>query len=249
MVNPLARALALLSAFSPVDWWLGSRDLVLRTGLPPSTVTRIAQSLAALGYLHYDIAERKYRLAAPVLSLGYAAITDSDVQRLARVRMQAFADQHKVQVNLSSRERLDLVVLESCSGEPSPSSLKLRVGTRVGIASTPMGWALLAALPELERYYLLENVKRRLPLDWPRLQRCSSEAMAQLSDRGFCTSQWERARDPGIVAAPIIFENRSPLVLACLGSSSQMTRQRLERELGPRLLAMASSIQQAGLAE
>lgn len=39
-------------------------------------------------------------------------------------------------------------------------------------------------------------------------------------------------------------EDHTPLVVACVGSSQQMTRARVEREIGPQLLAMVSAIQQ-----
>jgi DNA-binding IclR family transcriptional regulator len=247
MVTPFARALALLEVFTPRDRWLGNRELSARTGLPASTVTRIAQSLALLGYLHHEPGERKYRLAPSVLGLGYAAIANSDVQRAARARMQAFADRYKVHVNLSSRDRLDLIVLESRISSQATLSLDLHVGARVGIASSPMGWALLAALPELERFYLMENVERRMPREWPRLRRRSGEAIAQVHEKGFCASLGEWSQDLGIVAAPLLIEDHAPLVLGCVGASAQMTRQRVERELGPRLLAMANEIRQSGV--
>lgn len=245
MVAPFARALALLGVFTPRDRWLGNRELSERTGLPTSTVTRIAQSLAMLGYLHHEARERKYRLAPSVLGLGYAAIANSDVQRAARPRMQAFADRHKVHANLTSRDRLELIVLESCNSPQAALSLDLHVGARVGIASSPMGWALLAGLPELERFYLMENVERRMPREWPRLRRRFGEAIAQVHDKGFCASLGERNQDLGVIAAPLLIEDHAPLVLACIGINAQMTRQRVERELGPRLLAMANEIQQA----
>ncbi|MES2999515.1 MAG: helix-turn-helix domain-containing protein [Pseudomonadota bacterium] len=246
MVAPFARALALLGVFTPRDRLLGNRELAARTMLPPSTVTRIAQSLVQLGYLHYESGERKYRLAVSVLALGYGAIANSDVQRAARVHMQAFANEHKVHVSLSARDRLDLIVLESCSSPQALVSLNVHVGARVGMASSPMGWALLAALPELERYYLMENVERRMPREWPRLRRRSSEAIAQVYQMGFCSSlgEWDHAL--GIVAAPLVSEGQAPLALACVGASSQMTRQRVERELGPKMLALATAIQQEG---
>jgi DNA-binding IclR family transcriptional regulator len=249
MVAPFARALDLLGVFTAQDRWLGNRDLAARTGLPASTVTRIAQSMVLLGYLHYEPRERKYRLAAPVLALGYAAITNSDVLRAALLQMQAFANQHRVLVNLSSRERLDLIVLANCSGLQAPLPLNLDVGTRVGIASSPMGWALLAALPEMERYYLMENVERRMPNEWRRLRRRSSEAIAHVYEKGFCASlgDWDRAL--GVVAVPLSIEGQAPLVLACVDASARMARPRVERELGPRLIAIASEIQQAGIAE
>jgi DNA-binding IclR family transcriptional regulator len=249
MVTPFARALSLLGAFTPQDRWLGNRDLAVRTSLPASTVTRIAQSLVRLDYLRFEPAQRKYRLAPSVLALGYAAMANSDVQRWARVHMKTFADQHKVHVNLSTRDRLDLIVLESCSSHQSPLALNLHVGSRVGIAASPMGWALLAALPEIERYYLLENVERRMPREWPRLRRRLSQGVAQVHDKGFCTSIGEWDHELAIVAAPLLIEGHAPLVLTCVGSSTRVTRPRVERELGPRLVGMASTLQQAGVAE
>lgn len=246
MVMPFARALALLGAYTPQVRWLSNRELAARTQLPASTITRIAQCLVQLGYLHYDAGERKYRLAAPVLALGYAAIANLSLQRAARVHMQAFADSQRMHVNLSSRERLDLIVMESCSGTREPLSLNLHVGARVGIASSPMGWALLGVLPELERCYLMENVERRMPREWPRQRQRVGEAIAQVYELGYCMSigEW----DPGlaIVARPILVEGHVPLVLACVGSSAQITRARVHRELGPRLRAAATAIQQRG---
>ena len=142
---------------------------------------------------------------------------------------------------------MDLIVLESCTSAQAPLSLDLHVGVRVGIAASPLGWALLAALPELERQYLLENVERRMPREWPRLRRRFSEAMVQVREQGFCSSLGEWDHDLGIVATSLLIPGYSPLVLACVGSSGQMTRARVERHLGPRLLGMAAVIQQAGL--
>jgi DNA-binding IclR family transcriptional regulator len=249
MVAPLARALSLLGAFTPDDSWLSNGDLAARTGLPPSTVSRMAQSLATLGYLRYAPEQRRYRLAASVLALGYAAIAHSDVQRLAREKMQAFADQHKVHLTLSTRDRLDMIVLESCTSAQAPISLNLHVGARFGLGSSPMGWALLAALPGVERYYLLGNVERKMQREWPRLRRRCAEAIAQVHDTGFCTSLGEWARELGIVAVPLMIDGHAPLVLGCVGSSAQMTRARIERELGPRLVGIATALQQEGVVE
>jgi DNA-binding IclR family transcriptional regulator len=123
----------------------------------------------------------------------------------------------------------------------------MQVGARIGIGSSPLGWALLAALPDPERYYLLENVERQMPREWPQLRRRSSEAMAQVYGNGYCTSVGELDPHLGIVATPVVIEDRGPMVLACLGASDRMTRPRVERELAPRLLAMARTIGQNGI--
>ncbi|WP_332451609.1 IclR family transcriptional regulator [Burkholderia ubonensis] len=77
--TPLARGLAILCAFGPDKGWLGNREIALETGIPAPTVSRLLQSLVALGYLHHDDSSRKYALAPAVLSLGYAALADPGI--------------------------------------------------------------------------------------------------------------------------------------------------------------------------
>ncbi|TCK35072.1 IclR family transcriptional regulator [Paraburkholderia sp. BL8N3] len=246
-VMPLARALSILSAFTPQEPWLGNQEIALETGIPAPTVSRMLRSLVALGYLRHAPERRKYRLAATVLSLGYAAIAHSSVQRLARLEMQAFADKNETYVVLASRDRLDLIVLETCASREASIDLKLAVGTRLGIASSPMGWALLAALPELERFYLLGNVERKAGRDWPHLRRRMSEGISQVHETGFCMSLGEWEPELAIVAAPLTIPDHTPFVLACIGRSARMGRARVQRELGPRLVAAALALQEQAL--
>lgn len=243
VVSPVLRALTLLSAFLPQERWLGNGQLAMRTGLPPSTVTRIAQSLVRLGYMFHDSVERKYRLSPAVLGLGYAAIAHSAIQTLAGERMAAFAHQHKVHVGLAMRDRLELVVLECRRGLESRVALPLHVGMRVGIVQSPMGWSLLAALPELERNYLLENVQRKVTRDWGRLRRRLWEGVAQTGEKGYCTAIGEWEPELGVLSAPVRLEGSAPFVLICIGASQAISRARVERELGPSLLIMARELQ------
>ncbi|QBR00642.1 IclR family transcriptional regulator [Paraburkholderia pallida] len=243
VVTPLVRALMLISAFAPHERWLGNGELAQRTGLPPSTVSRIARSLVHIGYLLHDATGRKYRLSAAVLGLGFAAIAHSAIQGLAGERMAAFARQHRLHVCLAVRDRLDLVVLECRRSLESPVMLPLHVGMRLGIALSPMGWSLLAALPELERSYLLDNVERRMSRDWARLRRRVLEGIAQAGEKGYCTAIGEWEPELGVLAASVLLEGNAPFVLTCIGASHGMSRGRVERELGPRLLAMAHELQ------
>lgn len=243
-VVPLSRGLAVLAAFSPERPWMGNQDIALETGIPGPTVSRMLYSLVALGYLHYDEARRKYRLAAAALSLGYAAIAGADVQRAARSEMQKFADATDTYVVLGTRDRLDVIVLDTQISKDAMLDLRLAAGTRLSIASSPMGWALLAALPELERYYLQGNVERKSGRDWPSLRRWMAEGTSQLHKRGFCTSLGEGNPELVSIAVPVRVPDHPPIVLACVGRSARMARVRVERELGPRLAATALALQE-----
>lgn len=242
-VTPFARALSLLAAFSPDRRWLGNCDLVAHTGLPASTVTRIAHSLVTLGYLRYAADRRKFCLAPSVLALGYGAAAEAEVQRLTNERMRAFARQHQVHVNLSTRARLDLIVIDSCQSPTLPASLQLDVGARLGLTTSAAGWALLASLPEVERHYLMRSADHRPQRDSSRLRLRSSEAMGQVREGGFCVSPGEAGQPMTMVAAPIRLPGHAPLAISCMGPSTLMNRIRTVRELGPALVCMAQEIQ------
>jgi DNA-binding IclR family transcriptional regulator len=243
MVMPLVRGLAILGAFTPRQPWMSNQEVALETGIPTPTVSRMLHSLVSIGYLRYSAERRKYRLAASVLALGYAAIAHSSVQQLARAEMQAFADASDSYVVLATRERLDVIVLETYASSQMAPKLDLSAGMRLRIASSPMGWALLAALPELERFYLLGNIERKMGRQWPHLRRRMGEGISQVQNHGFCSSFGEWEPELVIVAAPLTVADHTPLVLACVGRSSKMGRARVDRELGPRLVATATLLQ------
>ncbi|MGY2488654.1 IclR family transcriptional regulator [Cupriavidus sp. CP313] len=243
-VMPLARGLAVLAAFGPDQAWLGNQEISLETGIPAPTVSRLLQSLVALGYLRHDEARRKYRLAAASLSLGYAAIADPGVQREASVEMRKFAEATDTYVVLGTRDRLDVIVLDSRVGSQAVLDLRLTPGTRLHIASSLMGSALLAAIPELERCYLQGNVERKAGREWPALRRRMAEKISQVHQLGFCMSLGEWEPELASVAVPVCVPDQPPLVLACIGRSARMARARVERELGPRLVATAQLLQE-----
>ncbi len=248
-VGPLARSLTILSVFTPQDRWLGSIEIAVRACLPASTVARLLRSLSLLGYVHYSQDRRKYRLGAAVLSLGYAAIAHSDIQRLALPGMQSLAEHTDTYVVLGSRDRLDVVLLECCQPRAGLVSrtfpqLEISAGMRLGIADSPLGWALLAALPEIERAYLSGKIERRQSRDWPRIRRRLNEAITQVREKGYCTALGESDPDIGIVAVSLLIQGCAPMVLACVGGSNRMTYARIDRELSVRLMTLAQTLEE-----
>ena len=79
----LERGIEILRAFRPGSELLGNGELVERTGLPKSTVSRLTQTLVRLGLLHAEVDSRAYRLAPAVLSLAHAMRTGSRVLSVA----------------------------------------------------------------------------------------------------------------------------------------------------------------------
>jgi len=243
-VEPLARALSVLAAFTPQDVWLGNREIALRTGLAAPTLSRFLRTLNALGYLHRSDDRRKVRLAAGVMALGYAAIAHTDVQSIALPTMQKLADDSRTCVVLASRDRLEVVVIESCNGDEASLQVNLGVGARLALANSPIGWALLGGLPDVERFYLLDNIERRFPRDWSYLRRRFGDALFQVQQRGFCMALGEPAPEFCILAAPLMLGGETPMALACIGTSAGISKARIERDVGPRLVAAAQHLQE-----
>jgi len=243
VVTPFVRALSVLAAFTPNDKWLCNSDLAKRTGLAASTVTRMTRTLVALGYLRCTAG--RFYLAPSTLALGYCAAVDTEVHQAANQHMRQFADHHHMQVTMCARDRLDLVVIDSCSTNAFPVALQPGVGTRLRLTASAAGWALLAVLPEDERDYLLRSTEH-LPQSHRRwMRRRSTEAMVQVRAGGFCVAPGESGQPMTVVAAPIHLPGKPPLSISCTGPALRVDRTRVIRELGPALVRMVREIQQA----
>ena len=244
MVTPLARGLAVLGAFDPEQTWMNHKQIALETGLPLSTVSRLLKSLVALGYLHHDEEQRRYRLAASVLGLGYAALADNVIRRVVGLDIRQLAETTNTYVTLGTRDRLDVVVVESHLGSQAMLALDMSPGTRMSVAASVAGAALLSTLPEHEQCYLLQTLERKAGREWPARRRRIAEKISQIHELGFCMSPGEWVPELSSISIPICIAEQHPWVLSCTGRTERMSRVRMERELGPRLLAAASLMQE-----
>ncbi|WP_254609378.1 IclR family transcriptional regulator [Burkholderia lata] len=245
VVAPVARGLSILSAFTPDKPSLGNQEIADATGIPPPTVLRLLRSLVALGYLHRDDKRKRYSLASASLALGYAAIADPEMLRLASIEMRAFAEATDTYVLLGTRDRLDVILLETHVNRRSLLELQLSPGMHVPIAYSMMGWALLAALPEDERQYLRAQVERHAGDAWPpAIRHRMNDKIAQVHELGFCMLHGEWEPELTCVAAPLTLPGRPPLVLCCVGRTARVAQAAVERELGARLVACARVLQE-----
>ncbi|WP_232458684.1 IclR family transcriptional regulator [Burkholderia ubonensis] len=125
--TPLARGLAILCAFGPDKGWLGNREIALETGIPAPTVSRLLQSLVALGYLHHDDSSRKYALAPAALSLGYAAVADPGIQ----------ADASDTGVLLGTRDDVDVLAPDSAGAAGTTRDQRVSARSHASASASP----------------------------------------------------------------------------------------------------------------
>lgn len=242
-VSALARGLDVLRAFQPSSGPLGNHEIAEFTGLPKPTVSRLTYTLTEIGYLNHIARLGKYELGAPVLALGYAALSNMQVRQLAHSRMQELANHADASVALAVRDRLSMLYVHNCVGH-STLALRIETGSRVPIAMTSLGRAMLAVLPDAERDYLMDAIKARNKDDWSKLKRRIETCIRQVNKRGFCLVDGEWRPHVRAVGVPLIFPGNSGIMaINCAAPSVKISIEQFEDDLGPRLVHLAREVE------
>ncbi len=243
-VTALARGLEVLRCFRPRDRHLGNQDIAERTGLPKPTVSRLTYTLTRMGYLHHDEKLGKYQLGTAVLSLGFSLLTNMDVLKIARPLMQDLADYSQTVVSVGTRDRHGMIYLDGRYSTDATVSLRREPGTRVPIATTAMGRALLCGLPQDERETLMDNIRQRDPDNWQKHKAGIEQALRDYQERGFCMSLGEWRSDVNAVGVPMLpVAGCRLLTFNCNAPSFVLRQHMLEDDIGPRLVNLVRTIE------
>lgn len=250
-ITSLHRGLEVLRAFRPDDRaGLSNGDLAERTGLPNSTVSRLTYTLLKIGYLLYDDATGRYRMGVPVLSLGYACLSGMPIRDAAQGYMQELADEcgAGVLVALGSRDENTITYLATARTK-SVVALQLGVGSRISLARSAIGRAWLAACPADERKDILASLEAKAePEDWPKIRAGIDRSAKEVAERGFCGNYGEWQPTVNSVAVPFRAQDPSEPLLAFNigGPASYLPKERLENEIGPKLVHLVQTLSVGG---
>ncbi|CAG4906992.1 unnamed protein product [Acidocella sp. C78] len=241
-VTALARGLDILRAFRREGEALGNGELAARTGLSKSTVSRLTYTLHRLDYLSYHADTARYRLAPPVLSLGYSCLAGLKLRDLARPFMQALADHSGMPVAMAGRDRMSMVYLERCKGTDAVT-LSIEVGAHIRLATSALGRACIAAHPPGERARLLDELRLHEGEAWPAIRPGIEAAIGECAARGYCTSYGDWKPGVNAVAVPFVPRDGTPiLAFNCGGPAQTLTKARIEADIAPRLLDLVRRV-------
>jgi DNA-binding IclR family transcriptional regulator len=236
-VTALARGLQILGCFSSAHPEWSGTEIAALLGLPQPTVWRLCRTMMKLGYLAAD-GEDRLRPALPALRLGYTLLSNMTIGELARPHLQELAEEVGGAAGLAVRDGSDMRFIERCESD-SQLLMSLRVGSRVPIATSAMGWAYLAGLPHDERDAVIEEVKPNQQI-WKKAEGPLRSALKSFERDGFILN--EGVLHPGYVtvAAPVIGRNGLPaFAVNCGGAISAVKPGTLKTKIGPRLGALA----------
>jgi DNA-binding IclR family transcriptional regulator len=241
-VTALARGLEVLRVFQPEDGPLGNQEIAERTGLLKPTVSRITHTLTTLGYLEYVPRLRKYRIGLGVLSLGHACIGGAALRNAARPYMQKLADYADASVALGGRDRLSMIYLDVYRGAHT-AAFSLEAGSRIPIHQSAMGAAYLWGIPEKERKFLLQAIRRHTGRQWQETRKRLDAAFRSLERSGFCIAEGTYERAINGVGAALVLGNGSEVhAFSCSGPAFQLPAARLKEDVGPRLVALVGAV-------
>ncbi len=243
-VTSLAKGLEVLAVFERGDM-LGNLDLVARTGLPKTTVSRLTGTLVTLGYLRLDERSRKYTIGARMLGIGASVQRHIGLQRIARPFMELLAQELDTTVILGARDRTGLVFLELVRPPRNLLTVNTDSGSVVPIASTSIGLAYLVAAPVIERVRLLESLRRHHSKDWEEVRKTIETAHTDYARQGFVVSQHTGKGTVSGVGVPVVLGSKGVYTFACAGPSFELSLARLTKVLGPRLAHTVAKIKNA----
>lgn len=200
----------------------GILQLAEETGLPPSTVHRIMQTLIACGYVTQDDHNGRYRLTGKLLDVAGGALAGQDLKRKAAPIIEQLRDTTGESAHLAVLEGTEAVTILSFLSQ-ARNLVDCPIGDRLPIHCSSVGKCLAAYLPEARLKSVLTQIE--LPRYTPNTICTVAQLQKNLEEGrklGFFID-WDE-RDEGIrcVAAPV--RNASGVVIAATGISGPSTR-------------------------
>ncbi|OAL79202.1 IclR family transcriptional regulator [Acinetobacter sp. SFB] len=240
-IASIARGLEILRCFSSSNQLLGNQEIAHLTNLPKPTVARITSTLVSLGYLKQLPNTTKYLLDVGVLALGYSALSNISARTQAQPFMEEMSKYAHAPVAMATRDRLNMIYLNVVHTD-STLTMRRPIGSTLPIHSSAIGRACLAAMIEKERHYLFDAIKKRNEDSWLSIKRNLERAVRDYQDYGYCLSIGDWAKDVNSVAVPLIHPQHGILVFNCGAPSYLLDQEKLENEIGPRLIHMVNNI-------
>lgn len=239
--STLARGLRILAAFAESSQWLNNSELSERTGLPPATVSRLCSSLSQLNILHHSDELRRFRLAAGVVKLSPIQAPREDLLSRTYHLLQDIADTHRVHVSLAVADGTDALHLQVCHSEATLFTLRLEVGSRIPLAGTATGHAILAGMTQARRDALMPALEARHAKNWNAISTAIDAALQEIDEKGYTTSIGSWHTDINGVAVPIVSSDGESYSIACGAPSRHLSSKKI-KDIGEEIARLAATL-------
>ena len=239
-VAAVERAVELLGVLADGEAELGTNELARRTGLHPSSVSRLLATLVAAGLVEHVEASGRYRLGLRLLDLGNAVLARLDLREVARLHLAALVEETGETATLSAPGDPDAVTVDFVQSASSVQSVA-RLGRPSVAHATATGKVALAfggvALPPGRlRQFTERTIVDRSVLD---------AEVERVRAAGWARAQGEREEGLNALAAPVR-GSRAELaaILGLQGPAPRFGEEAMAKAVAP-LLARAAAVSHA----
>ncbi len=197
-VAAVERAVAVLDALAGGGGELGTNELARRTGLHPSSVSRLLATLADARLVEHVEETGRYRLGLRLLDLGNAVLARLDLREVARPHLRALVEETGETATLSVPGDPDAVTVDFVQSASSVQSVA-RVGRPSVAHATATGKVALAfGDVELSPGRLLVFTERTI------VDRAALAAeVDRVRKQGWAQAAGEREEELNALAAPV----------------------------------------------
>ncbi|MCA0325343.1 MAG: helix-turn-helix domain-containing protein [Proteobacteria bacterium] len=242
-VDSLRRGLEVLRLFDTRHRSLQLTEIASKLDLSRTTAGKLVATLEAHNFLRAN-GHAGYVPHVACLALGRAAKRGLCVVPVALPRMRELSRQFDMHVSLTTRDRLDMLVVEHCV-PPGKLPLGLMTGTRLPMSASASGRAYLWAQAPAMRSRLMEHLKDEDDDASFKLMSGLYAAFQELEEQGWCFLSSPVTSQTSSIATPIRFHGGAQFSLAVMAVGPAPIEQKLREDVAPELLATAGQIAQA----
>jgi DNA-binding IclR family transcriptional regulator len=218
----LGRAAQLIEAFDIDRPLLSLHHLSERTGLPRSTVHRLAEQLVQIGWL--ERASSGYRLGMRLFELAGLVAGRNRLRERSLLAMRALYEETGLSVHLAVLDQFEIVYLEKLTSPNVDIPVRLR---RMPAYCTGLGKAMMAFAGD---DYVEAVIRQGLP---PQTEATITDptdlrnALRTVQDTGIAFDREEAVSGFGCVAAPIRGAGRAIAAVSATGRIESIDVERL----------------------
>lgn len=226
-VASVERAIAVLDALACSSRDLGTNEIARRTGINPSSVSRLLGTLAGGGLVSHVAETGRYRPGMRLIQLGNSALERLDLREVARPILTALAEVTGETATLSVPSEGEAITVDFARSASSVQSVA-RLGRPSVAHATAVGKVLLANRREPPSSPL-EAYTDRTITDPDVL----AAEVALTAERGWGESVGEREADLNALAVPAVNgEGELRAILGLQGPAARFDRDAMKAARG-----------------
>lgn len=243
VVQVVARAFDVMRCFDASHRSLSNGDICRITQLPPSTVSRLTQTLTMIGQLAYSAKDRRYQLGTAALAMSSSWLRGLKSRSVIRSLMMELAEEVPGIIAMTVRNGFDMVLIECCRSENTVGVFS-EIGSRRSVAQTASGRAYLLTQPTATRELFVEELSRKAPADARKLAAwLKKNETTSFKAHGITTASGEDHPHINGIAVPVWSEDQSDYFVLSIGVISNVyTVDALRKEAGPKLIALRDKV-------